>query len=176
MPLSRRSFNFAALLGLGAALTAPAVDAAPERTLVLEEFFSGRTRGEGRFVSDLFGVERRLTVDTVGRVEGQSLILTEYIAYDDGQKETAIWRFDRTGPVTYDGQRTGVQGVVPIRVRDGGVEMSYVGEVKGSDGRPQKLRFADRLEQTNARTVVNTARVSFLGVPVGRVEITFIRR
>lgn len=177
MPISRRSFNLAALLGLTGALAPAGAGAASlHGPLLLEDFFTGRTHGTGAFVSDLFGVERRLEVDTVGRFDGRTLILTEYISYDDGQKETAVWRFDKTGPESYDGQRTGVVGVVPVRVRDGGVEMSYVGTVTGPEGKPQRLRFADRLVQTGPRTVLNTAKVTFVGIPVGRVEITFTRR
>ncbi len=143
--------------------------------LLLEEFFRHPTRGEGAFVSDLFDVRRELTVDTTGTWDGRTLILTERIAYADGARETAIWRFDKTGPASYDGQRTGVTGVVPVKVRDGRIEMGYVGEVRGTDGKPMKLRFFDILEKTDKRTVVNRARVSFLGIPVGRVEITFTR-
>ncbi len=173
MSISRRAF---ASLALGAwaapSLIVPAEAAVP---LVLENFFLGKTRGEGTFTSDLFGTKRGLTVDTVGTVEGSSLILREYITYDDGARETAIWRFDKTGPATYDGQRTKVTGVVPIRVKDGAVVMSYVAEVAGPSGKPVKARFEDVIRQIDERTAVNTARVSFLGITVGNVEITFRR-
>lgn len=170
MPITRRLF---AGLAFGAPLAA--VPAGAREPLVLEDFFRHPTRGSGSFVSDLAGVRRDLTVDTTGRWDGRTLILTERIAYGDGERETAVWRFDKTGADSYDGQRTKVGGVVPVRVSDGAVRMGYVAEVAGSDGRPFKLRFDDVLERTDARTVVNTARVSYLGLTVGRVEITFKR-
>jgi hypothetical protein len=176
MPLSRRGLTRLALSAvLAPALPAPlaAADGAP---FSLEDFFEGRTRGEGRFVSDLFDVERGIVVDTVGRWDGRTLVLTEHVAYSDGARETAIWRFDKTGPATYDGQRTKVAGVVPVRAAGGEVRMSYVAEVAGPDGRAQRLRFADVLRRTGPDTVVNTARVSFLGLTVGHVEITFRKR
>jgi hypothetical protein len=176
MAFTRRNIGRLVLsaLVLGPALKpAQAADAA--LPLVLEEFFAGRTRGEGAFVSDLFGIERRLTVETSGRFDGRTLVLTEKIAYADGAREVAVWRFDKTGPASYDGQRTDVSGVVPIRVVDGTVRMGYVAAVRGTEGKVQKLRFADVLTRTGPRTVVNTARVSFLGITVGRVEITFTK-
>jgi len=176
MSFTRRNIGRLLLsaLVLGPALK-PARAADPSQPLVLEDFFTGRTHGEGAFVSDLFGIERRLTVETTGRFDGRTLILTEKIAYADGARETAVWRFDKTGPATYDGQRTDVAGVVPIRVVDGTVRMAYVAAVRGAEGKVQKLRFSDVLVRTGPRTVVNTARVTFLGIPVGRVEITFTK-
>lgn len=176
MKVTRRNIGRLILsaLVLGPALK-PAQAADVARPLVLEDFFTGRTRGEGSFVSDLFGVERRLTVETTGRWDGRTLVLTENIAYADGAKEVAVWRFDKTGPASYDGQRTDVSGVVPIRVVDGTVRMGYVATVRGTEGKAQKLRFSDVLTRTGPRTVVNTARVTFLGIPVGRVEITFTK-
>ena len=175
MTLSRRAFGLSALFGISAALSVPAGAEAGVSDFDLQAFFEGRTRGEGQFVSDLLGVKRGLVVDTVGKRDGESLILTEHIVYDDGQKETAVWRFQRTGS-GFAGRRTGVTGVVPISVRAGVVEMSYVAEVLGPSGSKQKLRFNDRIIQTDPRTVLNTAKVSYLGIPVGGVEITFKKR
>ena len=172
MPHTRRAFFGVAAGGL--VLPAFAADDGA-RPLRLEEFFTGRTRGEGVFESDLAGIRRPFTVDATGRFDGRTLILTERIRYEDGVREVAVWRFDRTGDGRYDGQRTGVVGVVPIRSRDGGIEMSYVAEVKGTDGSPVKLRFADRLEWRGPNAVINTADVTFLGLPVGRVEVLFKR-
>ncbi|WP_083656799.1 DUF3833 family protein [Mongoliimonas terrestris] len=163
---------------LGAALApslvrpAAANDGPP---LVLEDFFTGRTRGTGLFVSPIAGVRRPFTVDTVGTFDGRTLILTEYIAYEDGMKETAVWRFDKTGPAKYDGQRSKVAGVVPVRADGGVVRMGYVAEVSGADGKPIKLRFEDTLKLLDARTLLNTADVRFLGLKVGTVEVTFLK-
>lgn len=173
MFVNRRQFG---LLGFGAAASGLATPALAREPLLLEDFFTGRTRGTGSFVSDIAGVKRGLTVDTHGTFDGRTLILTEDIAYDDGKREQAIWRFDKTGPANYDGKRTKVTGVVPVRIEDGVVRMGYVAEVEGTDGKPFKLRFDDELVRTDARTVVNTARVSFLGITVGSVEITFVKR
>lgn len=135
----------------------------------------GRTRGEGFFDSPLGGVRRTFTVDATGTLDGLTLFLRERIRYDDGQREEAVWRFDRTGRGRYDGQRTGIAGIVPVVTGDGGIEMGYVAEVTGNDGTSLKLRFDDRLVLTDPQTVLNAARVSFLGLPVGTVEVVFRR-
>ncbi len=154
-----------------------ALTALPAHALDLPTFFAGRTHGEGTFTSPLFGTNRSIKVETVGRQEGRSFILTEYVTYGDGAKETAVWRFTPAGAGRYDGTRTKVTGVVPVRVgEDGAVRMGYVAEVAGPDGGPVKLRFEDTLRQTGPKSVVNTAAVSFLGIDVGTVEITFVKR
>lgn len=163
-----------AAIALVPVLVAPAQ--ASER-LDLPAFFEGRTHGSGKFVSPLFGTERTIAVDTVGKVDGDTLVLTEYVRYGDGQRETAIWRFERAGDGRYDGRRSRVAGVVPVRTgSDGAVRMGYVAEVNGPDGAAMKLRFEDTLRQTDPRTVVNTARVTYAGIEVGSVEITFVKR
>ncbi len=160
-----------------AVITALAAPAHAATALDLPTFFAGRTHGEGTFTSPLFGTNRSIKVETVGRRDGKSFILTEYVTYGDGAKETAVWRFTPAGAGHYDGTRTKVTGVVPIRVgEDGAVRMGYVAEVAGPDGGPVKLRFADTLRQTGPKTVVNTATVSYLGIDVGAVEITFVKR
>jgi hypothetical protein len=162
-----------AVLALAAVAGLAAPAAASERPpLDLFAFFEGRTVGEGRFVSELAGVDRAFTVDARGRVEDGDLILVEHITYADGLKDTAVWRFTRAG-TGYAGRRTGVETIVPVRVEDGRVSMAYVAAVPGTDGEPVRLRFADVLELSDPKTLVNTADVTFLGIPVGRVDATF---
>lgn len=170
MPLTRRAF--AGLAAGALVLPLPAGAASPE--LRLERFFLGRTTGRGRFVSDLAGVDRGFDVVAHGRMDGADLILVEEITYDDGVRDIAAWRFAPSGS-GYTGRRTGVETLVPVRVEDGVVRMSYVAEVPGADGAPVRLRFDDVLVQTDASTVVNTADVSLAGVRVGTVEVTFRR-
>ncbi|BBE72095.1 DUF3833 family protein [Oharaeibacter diazotrophicus] len=169
--LDRRQFTTLAL----ATLVAAPARAATE-PLILEDFFTGRTRGRGRFVSDLLGIVRGINVLTEGRFEDGSFVLVEHVAYDDGMHEQAIWRFVRSGEGRWDGRRTGVDGIVPVRTEDGAVRMGYVAEVRsGGAGGGRKLRFEDTLRRIDAHTVVNTADVTFAGLLVGKVEITFRR-
>jgi len=168
--LDRRQFTSLAL----ATLVAVPARAATEPS-ILEDFFTGRTRGRGRFVSDLLGIVRGINVLTEGRIEGGSLVLVEHVAYDDGMREQAIWRFVRSGEGRWDGRRTGVDGVVPVRTEDGAVRMGYVAAVRTAAGGTRKLRFEDTLRRIDAHTLVNTADVTFAGLLVGKVEITFRR-
>jgi hypothetical protein len=171
MPITRRTL-FAAVAASIATAAPTAAVAAGGPPLDLFDFFTGRSTGEGRFVSDLAGVDRRFTVDARGRIEDGDLILVEHITYEDGVKDTAVWRFTRAGS-GYAGRRTGVDTLVPVTVKDGVVSMAYVAAVAGTDGSPVKLRFSDVLELTDERTLLNTAKVTWLGIPVGRVDVTF---
>lgn len=160
------------------AMLAIAPTAAPAKdgptSLDLYAFFVGRSHGEGRFVSKLTGSDRHFTVAAHGRIEDGDLVLVEKVVYDDGVKDTAVWRFTRSG-MGYTGRRTGVETLVPVKTEGGRVTMSYVASVPGTDGTPVKLRFADVLQLENDGTVLNTAKVSWLGIPVGKVEVRFHR-
>jgi hypothetical protein len=172
MTLNRRAFGALTFGGLGAAFF-PAPVSFARVPLQLEKFFIRPTRGVGTFVGTLANLRRDFTVDTVGQFDGRTLVLKEAIVYADGARENAEWRFVRTGSGRYLGRRTGVDGIVPISSADGIITMGYVAEVTGADGKTSRLRFDDILEQLDANTVLNTANVSFLGLSVGRVEITF---
>ena len=105
MPRIFRPFTvpFLALLSLtlascGSAL--PPVFRGPGVPLVLEEYFTGKTRAEGVFI-DFFGnVGESFVVDVDGTWDGRVLTLDEDFTYADGRKQRRIWRITKTGPNT----------------------------------------------------------------------------
>lgn len=164
-----------ALLAAGPVLSLPAsIAAASSPGLSLEQFFVGKVRGRGLFHSDRLGLTRHLSVIATGQMSGEELILDEHITYDDGVRDRATWRF-RPTPFGYTGQRTGVEGPVPVRRKGETLAMSYVATTPGLDGTPVDLRFDDVLVADGPDRVVNTAVVRAAGVAFGRVEIEFIR-
>jgi hypothetical protein len=64
--------------------------------LVLEKYFAGRTKAEGKF-SAINGVSRKFTVKLSGGWDGHTLTLREDFHFSDGERDTKTWRFRKTG-------------------------------------------------------------------------------
>jgi hypothetical protein len=145
--------------------------------LLLEEFFQGRTVGKGVFESRIAGVYRPFTVYLRGHWNPRNftLRLREDFVYENGERDTKTWFFQKVAADRYIGQRADV--IAPANVRtdaDGSLRFSYVAQVETGDG-PLLLRFDDTLMRVNATTVRNTARVMKAGITIGTVDLTFTK-
>jgi len=168
------AFFFLLAFGLLTLAAAP-FQAASAKTLVLEEFFRGKTVGKGVFESGIAGVNRPFTVYLTGTWNPKTftLRLREDFVYEDGERDTKVWFFEKTGEGRYIGTRSDVKGPAIVTTgADGAIRFSYVAEVPLENG-STLLRFNDTLTQIDERTVRNTAHVVKGGFPVGTVDLTF---
>jgi len=159
---------------LGAMMLLFAVPASA-KSLVLEEFFRGKTVGKGVFESEIAGVYRPFTVTLTGTWNPKTftLRLREDFVYEDGERDTKTWFFQKVAKDRYIGQRADVLGPANVRTApDGSLRFSYVARLETENG-PLLLRFDDTLKQVDPRTVRNTAKVMKAGIPVGTVDLTF---
>lgn len=150
---------------------------ATTKPLVLEDFFLGKTVGKGVFESRIAGVYRTFTVYLNGTWDPKTftLRLREDFVYDDGERDTKTWFFQKVAEGRYVGQRADVKGPAIVRTDpDGSIRFSYVAEVP-TEKSSILLRFNDTLTQVDRRTVRNTAHVVKGGFPVGRVDLTFTK-
>ena len=142
------------------------------RSFVLEKELIGRGSGSGVFKNTLSGSERRFKVAFDGRRTKAGLTLAEDIAYADGEKERHVWRFTRTGPTNYEGRRDDVVGVAKGTVSGNTLTLSY--DVKlNTGGSTAQVHFDDTLVLVGPGRVVNKAQVSKLGLPIGKVDLSF---
>lgn len=159
----------ASLLGACASPpAAPVASAAPP--LVLEQFFPGRTVGEGVFTNSWTGSERRFSVVIDGTWDGRTLTLVEDFAYADGEKDRKTWRLERTAPGVYAGTREDVVGKARAWTDGKVVRLEYSVELGG-----WTVDFSDVLALRDDGSLVNRATVGKWGIRVGRVEL-FLRR
>ena len=181
MPVPRifRPFTvpFLALLSLtlascGSAL--PPVFRGPGVPLVLEDYFTGKTRAEGVFI-DFFGnVGESFVVDVDGTWDGRVLTLDEDFTYADGRKQRRIWRITKTGPNTYLGRADDVIGEALGRVN--GPTLTWTYDVDLDLGnRTQRVTFDDVLFLQDERTLLNQADVKVGPVAIGMVTLNFTK-
>ncbi|MEL7528898.1 MAG: DUF3833 family protein [Pseudomonadota bacterium] len=150
---------------------------AAANTLVLEDFFRGKTVGKGVFESKIAGVYRPFTVYLTGTWNPRTftLRLREDFVYEDGEKDTKTWFFQKVAEGRYVGQRADV--IAPTNVTtdaNGAIRFAYIAELETENG-PLLLSFDDTLTQVDRRTVRNTAKVKKAGFTIGTVDLTFTK-
>jgi len=166
----RRLFHLVATWPLFALLAAVPVQAGD---LLLEDFFHGKTYAYGSFGA-ITGLSRSFRVDLTGRVRGDVLTLREDFRYDDGERDTKTWIFTRTGPNTYSGTREDVLGETTVRISGNTARFSYRVDLNPS-GKPNVVRFFDKLVLADDGTLRNTALVTKFALPIARVRVNFAR-
>ncbi|MEQ8480134.1 MAG: DUF3833 family protein [Hoeflea sp.] len=142
-----------------------------EGDLALEDFFRGKTYAYGRFAA-INGTTREFRVDLTGAVRGNVLRLREDFIYDDGERDTKTWVFTRTGPNTYSGTREDVIGETTVRVSGNVARFTYRVDLNPG-GKPNIVRFHDKLALQSDGTLRNTALVTKFLLPVARVKVNF---
>ena len=139
--------------------------------LQLEDFFRGKTYAYGSFGA-INGTSRKFAVDLTGRLRGNVLTLREDFRYDDGERDTKTWIFTRTGPNTYSGTREDVRGKTTVRISGNTARFTYLVDLNPG-GKPNIVRFHDKLVLKDDGTLRNTAWVTKFGFPVARVRVNF---
>lgn len=74
-------------------------------------FFTGRTHGEGE-LDKLFGKSAKITVDSVGRTQGDMLILDQAVREGDKPPHARRWTMRRISASRYSGTLTEATGKV----------------------------------------------------------------
>jgi hypothetical protein len=113
-------------------------------------------------------------VDLTGHIRGHVLTLREDFIYDDGERDTKTWIFTRTGPGTYSGTREDVIGETTVRVSGNVARFTYRVDLNPG-GKPNIVRFYDKLTLKNDGALRNTALVTKFLLPVARVKVNFAR-
>ena len=139
--------------------------------LRLEDFFKGKTYAYGSFGA-ITGLHRSFRVDLTGHVRGKVLTLREDFRYDDGERDTKTWIFTRLGPNTYSGTREDVLGETTVRLSGNTARFTYRVDLNPG-GKPNIVRFHDKLVLRDDGTLRNTALVTKFGLPIARVRVNF---
>lgn len=142
--------------------------------LELEKYFSGRSRAWGVFQSKLLGVHRQFTVEIEGVVNGDTLTLTEDFRYADGETDRRIWTIRRTGEHSYEGTADDVIGSALGEISGNALHWTYSLALPYGDS-SITVTFDDWMFLQDDDTLLNQAKVSKLGFPIGEVTLFFRR-
>jgi hypothetical protein len=168
------NFLFPTVLAMSvlAACASPpaATTSSSSQTLVLEEFFAGRTIARGQFINSWTGSKRAFDVNIEGRWDGRTLTLVEDFTFSDGERDRKTWYLNREAPGLYVGTREDVVGTARVWTDGKVVRLEYTVKLGGLT-----VDFADVLMLEAPELVVNKANVSKWMIPIGRVELQMQR-
>lgn len=135
-------------------------------------WFSGDSRAWG-MVQDYSGKQiRRFEVAIHGEVVGDTLTLNEQFVYDDGEKQTRIWRIRRLEDGGYVGTADDIEGVATGRASGNAFNWRYTMTVKTDDS-SYRLNFDDWIFQQDAHHLMNVTSMKKFGIEVARVTLFF---
>jgi Protein of unknown function (DUF3833) len=168
------------LLGAGSLMlagcaTRPSLPSQAIRPLTLVEAFRGDTIGNGVFRVPITGLERRFKAKLRGTVRADTLTVREDFFFEDGEKDRLTWRFRRSGPGTWTGEREDTVGLATVTENGRDIRLEYTADVR-SKGVVTRLGFADVIYRQADGLIVNDAIVTRLGLPVGSVRFELMRR
>ncbi|MCR9222998.1 MAG: DUF3833 domain-containing protein [Hyphomonas sp.] len=142
------------------------------RTLVLEDYFEGKTTAYGVF-EDRFGkVRRSFKVDITGTIEDGVLTLDERFKYDDGERETRVWEIDILGDGFYRGTAGDVPDYAEGQVVGNAFNWKYKVDLKVGDS-VWNVGFDDWMYLLEDGVLINRAYVTRFGIRIGEVTIAF---
>lgn len=143
--------------------------------LKLEAFFNGELVAYG-VVQDYSGkVIQRFRVDMVGTWDGNEGVLDEQFYYADGSEQERIWYLTKTGPNSYEGRASDVEGVAKGEVVGNALTWEYVLVIE-MDGEPFSVTLDDWMYLVDSDNMINRTKMYKYGLPVGELTLYIGKR
>ena len=140
--------------------------------LVLEKYFEGKTKAWGMFQDRFGNLKRSFKVDINGVLQDNILTLDEKFLYDDGEKETRVWKIKILGNNMYSGIADDVIGEAKGISSGNALNWKYKLNLRVKDS-TIKVDFDDWMFLQDENILMNRAVVKKWGISLGVVSITF---
>ena len=140
--------------------------------LVLEKYFEGKTKAWGMFHDRFGNLKRSFKVDINGVLQDNILTLDEKFLYDDGEKETRVWKIKILGNNMYSGIADDVIGEAKGISSGNALNWKYKLNLRVKDS-TIKVDFDDWMFLQDENILMNRAVVKKWGISLGVVSITF---
>ncbi len=138
----------------------------------LFEYFKGKTKAWGVVVDRFGNFQKSFSVEMIGTIEKDRLILNEYFAYDNGETENRKWIIEKIGDLSYRGFSKGIIGFAEGKELKNTMNFTYQSNIQIS-GRNIKVEFDDWFLRPDKNTVINRAEITKFGIKVAEVSIFF---
>jgi hypothetical protein len=137
----------------------------------LRHFFDGDLRAQGLLKDRSGRVTRRFVVAIHCEWHGDEGTLDEQFHYDDGEQQHRVWHV-RAVPGGFEGRADDVVGIARGTESGSAFNWRYTLRVPAR-GSVYELQFDDWMHRIDASTVLNTAQLTFYGLHVGEVVLSF---
>ncbi len=163
------------LLGLSACATlSPQTNSQPTPNFDLVSYFRGRTYAYGLFEGRDSRLVRSFTVVADGVQSGDTFTLYERFLWNDGERQTRTWVFQKAADGHWQGRAGDVDGVAQVTTFGNAMRIAY--GLRLPFGKSTITVHVDDWSHLFADgAVINRADVSKFGVHVGRITLTFIK-
>ena len=165
--------------GLAGCGTAPEVFQGKGPPFRPEEFFAGRLRSHGLFVTRLGGIERWFSATLVGAWDGTTQTFDEHFRYDDSFEDRRFWRLRRDpsepSGEAWLGEATDATGPVRGRVVGNAFRLEHELDMMTLSGKRRRLGFDQWFLRMSEDMAISRAAVSWYGIQVGTAQVAFQR-
>ncbi|WP_041441193.1 DUF3833 domain-containing protein [Thioalkalivibrio sulfidiphilus] len=141
-------------------------------TLDLETYFTGQVRAWGIFQDRSGKIRRQFTVDILGYMDGDELVLEEDFVYSDGEESRRVWRLKRLDEHHYEGRADDVHGVATGVLYGQAFNFRYTLMLEVGE-RTWRVNFNDWMFMHEDGVLINRAEMSKFGVRLGEVTLFF---
>ncbi len=170
----------AALIALAlasCAATEPQRYAQEKPALDLKRYFNGVIEGHGMVLDRSGEVTRRFVVTINASWQGDTGTLDEDFEWSDGVKEKRVWTLKPGAvPGQWVGTAADVIGQAAGTVAGNALNWRYTLAYKTAEGKTWNIGFDDWMFLIDERVMLNRAVMSFWGLRVGEVLISFTRK
>ena len=178
--MKRRSLLLAAPVGALASLTGcagPRIEELAQELprLDLRQYFNGTVDAWGIFTDRNGKVVKRFTVEMKCQWNNDQGILDEDFVYSDGTTEKRIWKLTDKGNGAFTGTAGDVVGIALGQAKGNAFNWSYTLALP-VDGSIINVQMDDWMYLMNDRVMLNKARMTKLGIHLGDVTLSFMKR
>jgi len=148
-----------------------------KQTLVIEDYFTGKSKAYG-ILFDRNGVpQRQFSVDLVGTWDeaSKTLTLDEDFIFNDGEKSKRKWVITKVGDKQYTGRASDVVGEARGASHGNAFQWKYVLNVPYK-GNTLALKIDDWLYLNDDNVLINRSIMYKYGFKVGEIVISFNKK
>ncbi|MDH3389274.1 MAG: DUF3833 domain-containing protein [Gammaproteobacteria bacterium] len=144
--------------------------AANKPRLVAEEFFNGKLAAHGIVKNRGGKVIRYFSADINAYWVDGIGTLDEQFVFDDGERQTRVWKLNPSGSGSYIATAGDVVGEGSMQVAGNGVFLDYVLRIPYGDGTID-LHIDDRMYLVSDRILLNESIMTKWGFEVGEITL-----
>jgi hypothetical protein len=170
-----RTMPLFAFLFLGCSSLSVKNYASETPALKLEEFFNGDIDAYGIFQDRQGRVVKRFYVYIKANWVGDIGTLDESFEYSDGTRSKRVWTLVRRGGNVYSGTASDVVGEARGEVAGNAFSWKYVLNLEVGESH-YHVKFDDWMFLMSDKIMLNKAKMTKLGIDLGEVTLTFVRR
>lgn len=136
--------------------------------LVPEEYFLGKTRGQGMFFDRFGNAKRSFSVDLEGTWDGKVLTLKEHLVYENGETLDRVYAIKKIDEHNYEASTADFVDTATIESWGNTMKWTYSLRQKIGDS-IWVLNFDDWMHLQGDEIIINRAYAKKLGIHVGEV-------